>query len=51
MITLGQIWKINGYTIRFNALWKMYQVSHENIGSCIAEFENLSEAKEYCQKG
>lgn len=51
MKTLGQVWKVNGYEIRFNSLWQTYQVSHENIGACIAEFKNLLEAKDYCRKG
>jgi len=42
---------VNGYTIRFNKLWRTYQISHKNIGSCIAEFYNINEAIRYCKKG
>lgn len=42
---------INGYTINFNDYYDMFQVSHENIGACIAEFKTLEEAKEYCKRG
>jgi len=42
---------INGYTIGFNDYYNMYQVSHKNIGCCIAEFKTLEEAKEYCING
>jgi hypothetical protein len=42
---------INGYSIRFNRMWGYYQVSHTEIGSCIAEFNELNPAFEYCIKG
>jgi len=42
---------INTYTIKYNDFWKMFQVSHNEIGACIAEFKNFDEAKEYCEKG
>ena len=41
----------NGYTTIFNSLWDMFQVSHPEIGACIAEFKNLPEAVEYARKG
>jgi hypothetical protein len=44
---------VNGYKISFNEFWNAWQVSHEEIGSCIAEFKptELPEAIEYCLKG
>lgn len=42
---------VNGYQIRYNDYWGMWQVSHNEIGACIAEFGNLADAIEYCQKG
>ena len=41
----------NGYTTIFNFLWDKFQVSHPEIGACIAEFKNLSEAVDYAGKG
>lgn len=41
----------NGYKIAFNEFWGMWQVSHPNIGACIAEFKTEAEAIEYCQAG
>lgn len=41
----------NGYTTIFNFLWDKFQVSHPEIGACIAEFKNLSEAVDYARKG
>ena len=42
---------VNGYEIKFNSFWNHWQVSHDEIGACIAEFDTLEEAKEYCFKG
>lgn len=42
---------INGYDVIFNSFWCKYQVSHENIGSCIAEFNNLNDVIDYCERG
>jgi hypothetical protein len=42
---------VNGYKIRFNTLWDMWQVSHNGIGSCIAEFKTEQEAINYCNNG
>jgi len=42
---------VNGYEIKYNHLWKKWQVSHENIGACIAEFDFLNDAIEYSVKG
>lgn len=41
----------NGYEIKYNSLWKKWQISHENIGACIAEFDFLKDAIEYSVKG
>lgn len=43
--------EINGYKIKYNDFWMTYQVSHENIGANIAEFEIIYDAILYCQKG
>lgn len=42
---------VNGYYISWNSLWKMWQVSHPEIGACIAEFKRLDDAVEYCRAG
>jgi len=42
---------VNDYEIRFNPFWNTFQVSHDNIGANIAEFNTLQEAKEFCEKG
>jgi len=42
---------VNGYNIKFNSFWHVYQVSHDEIGVCIAEFKTIAEAEEYCRKG
>ncbi len=41
----------NGYEIRWNEYYKMWQVSHDEIGACIAEFKKLEDAIDYCLKG
>ena len=41
----------NGYQIEWNPLWGYYQVSHPEIGNCIAEFKILDDAIEYCDRG
>jgi len=41
----------NGYTLAYNGFWNTWQVSHDEIGACIAEFDNPAEALEYCKKG
>lgn len=41
----------NGYTTRYNPLFDMFQVSHPEIGACIAEFKELEEAIDYASKG
>ena len=43
--------EINGYEIRYNPMWKTFQVSHKEIGACIAEFDSITDAKEYCERG
>ena len=42
---------INGYLIKYNLLWDTWQVSHDEVGTCIAEFDNEQSAKEYCIAG
>jgi hypothetical protein len=42
---------VNGYEIKFNGYWGKWQVSHDDIGACIAEFWTYAEAREYCEKG
>lgn len=42
---------VNGYRIRWNSYWHMWQVSHPEIGACIAEFKHFEDAREYCLKG
>jgi fructose-1,6-bisphosphatase len=41
---------INGYTIKYNSFWGMYQVSHDEIGLC-GEFLLLDDAIEYANNG
>lgn len=41
---------VNGYRIRFNPLWKEWQVSHDEIGPC-GEFQTEAEAIEVAEKG
>jgi len=41
---------INGYTIRYNPLWKEWQVSHPEIGVC-GEFKDKSEAIKFANNG
>jgi hypothetical protein len=43
--------KINGYEIRFNPLWNTLQISHKEIGACIAEFKPKYRtlALQYCE--
>lgn len=43
--------KVNTYKIKYNEFWETWQVSHDEIGACIAEFKTYAEAFEYCQKG
>lgn len=43
--------KINGYQIRWNRLYKMWQVSHDNIGANIAEFDYFCDVVIYCKNG
>jgi hypothetical protein len=47
----SDIYTVNGYKIRFNSLWEMWQVSHDEIGSCIAEFKIDQDAIDYCNNG
>lgn len=42
---------INGYEIKYNEFWMMWQVSHPEIGACIAEFKREADAVTYCQNG
>lgn len=42
---------VNGYSIKYNSFWKMYQVSHKDIGSNIAEFKKKIDAIEYAKRG
>jgi hypothetical protein len=42
---------VNGYQIKWNGFWQMWQVSHLEIGACIAEFKTKQEAVEYCRRG
>ena len=43
--------QVNGYQIRWNCFWHMWQVSHPEIGSRIAEFKHFEDAAQYCWKG
>lgn len=40
---------INGYKIRWNELWKTWQVSHPEIAAIVEEFDTRAEAVEYCE--
>ena len=42
---------VNGYLIRFNSMFDKYIVSHDEVGAGLAEFDKLSEAKQYCLNG
>ena len=42
---------VNGYLIRFNSMFNKYIVSHDEVGAGLAEFDKLSEAKQYCLNG
>jgi hypothetical protein len=42
---------INGYKIRYNEFWGMWQVSHPEIGATVAEFKEVNEAVDYCRAG
>jgi len=41
--------KVNGYAIRYNRFWGMYQCKYD--GAIYAEFSSIPEAIEYCEKG
>ena len=41
----------NSYEIKYNDYFGMWQVSHDEIGACIAEFKFLYDALIYCGKG
>lgn len=42
---------VNTYSIRWNGFWGKFQVSHDEIGVCIAEFNDVNDAVEYCRRG
>ena len=42
---------VNGYSIRYNAIYNQFQLSHPEIGACLESFATLPEAKEYALKG
>jgi len=42
---------VNGYEIKYNSFFGMFQVSHKDIGACIAESKDKDELIEYCTKG
>ncbi len=41
---------VNGYKIKFNDFYSVWQVSHDEIGSC-AEFKTKNEAINYAKNG
>ncbi len=41
----------NGYKVKFNPMFQMWQISHSNVGATVAEFKTLSEAVTYCKNG
>ena len=43
--------EVNGYKIKWNEMFKKYQVSHPEIGARIAEFDSIQDAKEFAKKG
>lgn len=43
--------KVNGYVIKYNDYWGFYMVSHEDIGSNIAQFKLRKDAEEYARNG
>lgn len=43
--------KINGYDVRYNGFYRRWQVSHKDIGANLAEFQNLADAVEECERG
>lgn len=42
---------VNGYTIRWNGYWRYWQISHPEVGLCIAEFKIKQDAVNYCMAG
>lgn len=42
---------VNGYSIRWNDMWKEWQISHPEIGANVAEFQTLGEAIDHVYKG
>ena len=42
---------INGYNVVYSSFYGRYQISHNEIGCNIAEFNNILDVFEYCLKG
>lgn len=47
---IKDILQVNGYNIRYNPMWKAWQVSHPKAGA-VSEFKNVSEAISHAQNG
>lgn len=41
----------NGYTVRYNSLFRKWILAHENIGACVDEFSTFEEAENHAHRG